>query len=152
MAIDPRMARACLDALKELLTSNKGSKLDKRYIEAIDMAMDAVAPQIGGGHCEWIYLPDKDLTPYSHIRIVTEMTSEISTKRLNVMKADANGEKHIKPVSITITGDQLEAVEMALEIYKSVLMKVNKEEMREAIRKAMAEQEKQEANPDGKSG
>lgn len=147
MAIDPRMARSCLEKLREVLTEDKS--LDKRYIESIDMAMDAVAPPFGGGHCEWIYLPDKDLTPYSHIRIVTEMTSEISTKYINGLKAREKGEKYVKPESITISGDQLKVVDRALNIYKSVLMKVNREEMTAEIKKAIAEREKQESKTDG---
>lgn len=152
MAIDPRMARTCLATLREALTTETEHKLDNRYVEAIDMAMEAVAPPLGAGHCEWIYLPDKDMTPYSHIRIVTEMTSEISTKHHKEVEARIKGEKHIKPVSITISGDQLVVVDRALAIYKSVLMKVNREEMREAIKKAMAEREEQESKPDGEIG
>ncbi len=90
-------------------------------IDALDIALDAVAPPTGAGHCEWIYLPDADLTPYEHIGITANMINDIDGY-LN--HADRRPGFTINDMRIIL---------MALKVYKSVLLTVNADRILEVM-------------------
>lgn len=126
--IEPKRARAWLKALKEYYEKepekNPGTDLGE-MVEALEMALDAVAPPIGAGHCEWVYLPDKDLTPYERIGLCTSLENEID----GVLSDYAD---------LTVASpEELKCLLQAVMIYKSILMTMNKDRMREEVEKAV---------------
>ncbi len=131
-------ARQYLKALKDWLKTpnDDGETVDEGYIESLDMALEAIEPPVGAGHCDWIYLPDKDMTPYSHMPIVTELEDLIDT-----MRRDRHKQKvpHEDITHLLLNHDKLIVVDRALMIYKSVLMRVNRDEVKAEIEKAIEE-------------
>lgn len=99
-----------------------------------------------------IFLPDEDLMPYEHVGQTTELSNSIDaalrfTKRLEKDEPEDgipwNGE--LPP--IVFTREKLEVMQMALMIYKSVLMEVHKEEVKkgiEAVIRALGKKQKEE--------
>lgn len=90
-------------------------------------------------HYRVIFLPDDDLMPYEHLHINTCLSGVIDAAldlcdRLEESEPEDgvpwNGE--IPP--ITFTREKLEVMQMALIIYKTVLMEVHDEEVKKGIR------------------
>lgn len=136
--IEPKRARAWLKALKEYYEKepekNPGTDLGE-MVEALEMALDAVAPPIGAGHCEWVYLPDKDLTPYEHIGLCTSLENEIDGVLSDYADYEGNPEDY---ADLTVASpEELKYLLQAVMIYKSILMTMNKDRMREEVEKAV---------------
>ena len=133
--MEPNLARAYLKQMKEMFEESDAEKFGD-WIAAVDVALTAVNPPMGAGHCEWVYLPDKDMTPFSHIGIVTDIENVIdpmlSDRRKMGIKKDA-------PSNLILDYEKLNVIDRALGIYKSVLMAVNRDEMRAEMQRIMEE-------------
>ena len=120
--MDATTARSHLIHLKKwFATDDNGNPTDKyrSFIEALDVALDAVAPLMGAGRCAWVYLPDEDLMPYEHIALCTKLTKALYPDRPD------------RPPDV-------KCLTMALMVYKSVLMNQHRERIRAELEKARA--------------
>ena len=71
-----------------------------------------------------IFLPDDDLMPYEHVSLNTA----ISNRLMRIQDEDP------KEVTLTWTSDEIDMIQMALMIYKTVLLEVHKEEVKKELR------------------
>ena len=125
-------ARRARDYYYAAIEAWKDDKDMAGYVEALQIALDAVAPPLGAGHCEWVFLPDKDLTPYSHMAEVTKMQDWMDHLE------DEFEDNPNKIGLLRVSEDEVLVLDMALTVYKSVLMQVNKDEIRESLTKKYA--------------
>lgn len=119
-------ARAYLKHLRKWLSEDDdGNPTDyyKKFLDALDVALDAVAPPVGAGRCEWVFLPDKDMTPYEHISITTRL--------MDILAPGAG------PSENELTPEDGHCIFMALMVYKTVLMKQHKNRLRDELREAV---------------
>lgn len=128
--MDARRARLYIQAI---INAWKDEPDTGEFIEALKIALDAVEPPLGAGHSEWVYLPDKDLTPYRHMKCVTEIQDWLEKMK------DEFDDSPEKIGLLRVTEDNLRVLSMALTVYKAVLMTVNRDEIRERMRKAYSE-------------
>ena len=144
--MEPEVARAYLRQIKGVLI-DRNKELEKEgkepafkcWLEALDVALDTIKPPLGAGHCEWIFLPDKDMTPLAHMKPLRELLDEFDSVKPWPARKDPR-----RTGEITISGEKVEITSMALSIYKSVLMAVNRDEMREKMREEIAKREAEE--------
>lgn len=111
--------------LKTLRMAYEGidSKMAMDFVEAIDVALDAAAPPVGAGHCRWVRLPDADMMPYEHIGICANLSSAI----------DAMEDEGESSLDVIFEDGEIAAMRMALAVYRSVLMDVNREEIKRKL-------------------
>lgn len=125
--MDAVTARYYLEQIKKWLSEdNDGNPTDyyKKFLDALDVALDAVAPPLGAGRCAWVYLPDEDMTPYEHIALATKLIDALDP-------GPAPSETSFGPESGA-------CLTMALMVYKSFLMHMHKARLREELQKAAA--------------
>ena len=99
-----------------------------------------------------IFLPDDDLMPYEHVSLNTELSNSIDAAlrlcdRLEEDKPEDGIPWNGELPAITFTRDKLEVMQMALMIYKTVLLEVHKEEVEKGIRsviEAIGKKQKEE--------
>lgn len=72
-----------------------------------------------------IFLPDDDLMPYDHVKINTEWSNRIE----EAMRNYEDGNK-----ILIANREDLEVMQMALMIYKTVLLEVHKDEVAKELR------------------
>lgn len=124
--MEAKEARQYLYSLKKFYEADEGYE---KWAEALEVALDAVAPPTGAGYCEWIYLPDKDLMPKKHLDNITKIEDAVDSLKTELKEEDS------APVGILrVNKEWAEILLMALLIYKSVLMKVNKKEIMESLK------------------
>lgn len=94
-------------------------------------------------HYRIIFLPDDDLMPYEHMTLNTKLTDDF----MRITDADELPET----VDLKVTPDELEMLQMALLIYKTVLMEVHKDQMKADLRRVIESiGKKQKEESDGR--
>ena len=94
-------------------------------------------------HYRIIFLPDDDLMPYDHMTLNTNMSDAL------IKLTDNYDHELPETINLTVTADELDMLQMALLIYKTVLMEVHKDEVKAGIRRvieAMGKKQKEEAD------
>lgn len=89
-----------------------------------------------------IFLPDDDLMPYEHVGLDTELSNTIDAALNLCDELEDNESEDGVPWNgelppVTFTREKLEVMEMALIVYKSVLLEVHKEEVEAGIRRVI---------------
>lgn len=89
-----------------------------------------------------IYLPDDDLMPYEHLGLDTELSNEIGSAlhlcdRLEEDEPEDGIPWNGKLPPIQFTREKLETMQIALMIYKTVLMEVHNDEVKAGIRRVI---------------
>lgn len=89
-----------------------------------------------------IFLPDDDLMPYEHVGLDTELSNTIDAALHLCDELEDNESEDGVPWNgelppVTFTREKLEVMEMALIVYKSVLLEVHKEEVEAGIRRVI---------------
>lgn len=124
--MEPKEARAYLRTLYNELKQDGDMN---KWAEAIQVALDAVAPPIGAGYCQWVYLPDKDMLPKEHLNTITKIQNAVDKLETAFREGDC------APVGeLAVNEEWTEILEMALVVYHSVLMQVNKAEIMEGLK------------------
>lgn len=89
-----------------------------------------------------IFLPDDDLMPYEHVGLDTDLSNTIDAALHLCDELEDNESEDGVPWNgelppITFTREKLEVMEMALIVYKTVLLEVHKEEVEAGIRRVI---------------
>lgn len=130
--MDAKEARDYLYTLKKIL-GDTGRDDWKPYIDALDVALDAVEPPMGAGKCRWVYTPDDDLLPYEDIKRVTNLENDIEGCLEAAVDSDENYNPNDSYCDLTATLDELHAARTALSIYKGILLRVNADEIKRRL-------------------
>ena len=117
--MEPKEARVWLKVLRR--TAEKSDmKSRESVMEALDFALDAVFPLLGTGRCDWVYLPDEELTPFEHLEKCKKLMDELQT---------AQDEE----AACTVTADNVEMMATALLVYHSVLLRLHRDRIRQEV-------------------
>lgn len=112
------------------------NKMDE-FLKWVASTNKTLAPH----HYRIIFLPDDDLMPYEHMALNTE----VSNRLCRITDEDP------EEVTLTFSADELDMLQMAILIYKTVLMEVHKDEVMASIRKVIeAIGKKQKEETDGR--
>ena len=125
--MDALKARGYLIAIRKWLSEdNDGNETDeyRDFVKALDVALDAVAPPIGGGRCAWMFLPVEDMTPLTHLGLSTQLMDML----------DDEESEFSRFATSTLGRDSARCLEMALLIYKSMLLHQHREKLAEMHR------------------
>ena len=80
-------------------------------------------------HYRIIFLPDDDLMPYEHMTLNTQ----VSDRFCRLTDEDDLPEE----ITLTFSHDELDMLQMAVLVYKTVLMEVHKDEVKAGIRRVI---------------
>lgn len=78
-----------------------------------------------------IFLPEEDLMPYEHMSIDTELSNRVD--ETSHKESGRDDGRYL----MLFTAEELDCLQMALIIYKTVLMEVHKEEAMAGIRRVI---------------
>ena len=117
--MEPKEARAWLEVLRRS-AEKSDMKSRESVMEALDFALGAVAPPLGAGRCDWVYLPDADLTPFEHLEKCKKLMNELQT---------AQDEE----AACTVTADNVEMMVTVLLTYHSVLLRLHRERIKQEV-------------------
>lgn len=86
-----------------------------------------------------IFLPDDDLMPYEHVKLNTELSNDIDAALHLCDDLEENEPEDGVPWNgtlppIVFNRERLEVMQMALMVYKSVLMEVHRDEVEKGLR------------------
>ena len=86
-----------------------------------------------------IFLPDDDLMPYDHVKLNTELSNDIDAALHLCDDMEENEPEDGVPWNgtlppIVFNRERLEVMQMALMIYKTVLLEVHKDEVAKGLR------------------
>lgn len=86
-----------------------------------------------------IFLPDDDLMPYDHVKLNTELSNDIyAALRLCDDMEETESEDGVPwngtLPPIVFNRERLKVMQMALMVYKSVLMEVHRDEVEKGLR------------------
>ena len=87
----------------------------------------------GGHEYRLVHIPPLDLIPYEHMGSVTKLSNYLAAEREDMTDDEMNA---------FLIGDEADIIDMALTVYKSVLLAVHGNRFREEIRKAREEAKK----------
>lgn len=125
---DINKARSWLLALSAAYTdkADHGEEIPKdpegySVIDALEVALSAVAPPEGTGHSTWIDLPSAEKTPYEHIGITGSLLYRFE-KYLELSGS--------RP---SLTLSDIRVLISALQIYRTVLATVNADRIKEVM-------------------
>ena len=123
------------------MTRQEREKIENQWIaweRSLNKELDS-----GGSQYRVVFLPPKDLMPYEDAGLVTKIQDE-TEKMLDRWR---NGDENATPVGVMRMDEEwAKTINMALTVYKTVLMTIHGERFRKEIREAAEKRKKEDGH------
>lgn len=106
------------------------------FLDWVDQTNEAL---MGAGYVV-VHVPPTDLMPYEHVSLNTDMSDKVDAAiglirhlESQALEKDEDPDAVALPMTAHLTYDQLDMLQTALMVYKSVLMTVHKDKVKQGI-------------------